>query len=417
MPKPRHSSMQEEFHRIAKPRTLAVLASSLLVPMAAFMVYPFLIIYLTHTLGLSVSAAGFLLSLRFLSSGFLGFIGGAVADRLGMRLTYLLAGAATAVTLYAMGQERSIPILGILLVVLGITASTVNAMARGLIHESVDEADRGLAQNYVHWLNNVGMAAGLPLSALVLSGGYSRIPFDVSAAVYLVMAVALYAAFSGGRSATAAIREQDPGPKARPVAPWIVVREDAAFAWLLVSFLLVVAVEMQFESGVPLDLSLHFPHGARLYGTLGVIDMAVVVVLQLVVSHWLNQPKSSGYGYLGMLAVGGLMIGGLWQTVFGWTLSIVLLGVGDVFAYGQIFHLMGTLPKPGREGSYFGLLGMVQGLATFFAYGLGSEAYQFLHAGWTFGLTLPVTLAAIFALRQSKVWTKRQHAEPAPVVG
>jgi len=396
-----------EFRKFANSKSLAVFGSSLVVPLAAFMLYPFLIIYFTHVLHLGVAEAGLLLSVRFLASGLLGFLGGTVADRIGLARTYLIAGMTTGATLLALSASRSLPVLALLLVVLGVSASTVNAMARGLVNESVDPDSRGAAQTYVHWLNNVGMAAGLPLSGLLLDGGYSRLSFDISAAAYVVMAVVLFAAFRRVPPPKAERLEPSPDRQGR-VMPWTLLQEDRAFAWLLTSFLLVVAVEMQFESGVPLDLSLHFPQGARLYGMLGALDMAVVVLLQLVVSHWLSQRRSPWYGYVGMLAVGGLIVGGLWQTVLGWTLSIVLLGVGDVFAYGQIFSLMGVLPRPGRQGRYFSVLAMVQGLATFIAYGLGATLYQSLHAGWTFGLTLPIAVVAAFAYRQA------QARVPAP---
>jgi MFS family permease len=389
------------FREVANSKSLAVFASSLIVPLAAFMLYPFLIIYFTHVLHLGVAEAGLLLSVRFLASGLLGFLSGMLADRIGLARTYLIAGLTTGAALMALGLSRSLPVLALLLVVLGVSASTVNAMARGLVNDSVARESRGTAQTYVHWLNNVGMAAGLPLSGLLLDGGYSRLPFEIAAAAYVAMAVVLFAAFRREPPPRTEPLESSPARQSR-VMPWTLLQDDRAFAWLLASFLLVVAVEMQFESGVPLDLSLHFSRGARLYGALGVLDMVVVVLLQLVVSHWLSQRRSPWYGYVGMCAVGGLIVGGLWQTVLGWTVSIMLLGVGDVFAYGQIFSLMGVLPRPGRQGRYFSVLAMVQGLATFVAYGLGAVLYQTLHAGWTFGLTLPVAVLATFAYRQAK---------------
>lgn len=392
------ASLLDDFRRVSNPATVTLFLSSLLVPMAAFMLYPFLIIYFTHVLRLSVAAAGFLLSVRFLSSGFLGFLGGALSERIGLGRTYLAAGVVTGLTVWALGMERQVWVLACLLVVLGVSASTVNAMARGLANEHVDEESGGIVQNYIHWLNNVGMAAALPISAFLLGGGYSRIPFDVTAVAYAALALVLGIAFRGSGTSS----HDAPKPTAKRAMPWTILAEDRAFLWLIVSFLLVVIVEMQFESGVPLDLSFHFAHGAKLFGTLGILDMAVVFVLQLVVSHWLAQRKSPWYGYLGMLAVGGLIVGGLWQSVAGWTLSVLLLAVGDVFAYGQIFSMMGKLPKPGRQGSYFSILGMAQGLGTFAAYGFGAAAYQGLKPGWMFGLCLPAAVLATVAFRNAR---------------
>ena len=177
----------------------------------------------------------------------------------------------------------------------------------------------------------------------------------------------------------------------------------------MAAFLLWVAVEMQFESNIPLDLSRHFPHGAELYGTLGMLDLIIVFVLQLIVSHWLAKVTSPWYGYLGFLLLGGLIVGGLWQTVFGWTLAIILLSVGEVFSISQIMGLMGVLPQEGQQGSYFALFGMVQGLGTFVAYAVGSTAYQGLGPGVLFTLCLPAAAASAVLYRQAH----HVHARPA----
>ena len=404
-PKP---SVLVDMQTVSNPRTITLFTSSLLVPMAAFMLYPFLIIYFTHVLRFSATEAGLLLSLRFLSSGLLGFLGGLLSARIGLARTYRAAGLLTGLTVLGMAFVTNVWGLLGLLVLLGVSASTVNAMARGLANTQVDAAQSGLVQNMIHWLNNVGMAAALPISALLLQGGYSRWPFYLTAVAYLSMALVMGRMFHTPMPADAPATRANEG--VRPVGPWTILRHDRAFVWLVLSFLLVVVVEMQFESGVPLDLSYHFPHGARLFGILGLLDMVVVIVLQLVVSQWLARQPSPWPGYLGIVAVGGLILGGVWQTVVGWTAAVILLGVGDVFAYGQIFTLVGVVVKAGQEGQYFSLLTMVQGLATFLAYAAGSEVYQALHPLWLFALTLPLAVLAAVAYRNARTLHRQASA-------
>ena len=399
--KPKRPSIRQELHEILSPKTSVLFLASLLTPAAAFMLYPFLTIYFTHTLGLAIAVAGSLLSLRFLASATLSFVGGWASDRYGLVPVYALAGLVTAVALWLMAYLHSVAVLALLLVVLGISAATVNANVRGLANLGVPAAHRGTVQNYVHWLNNVGMAMALPFSAFLLHAGSSRLPFFVAAGGYLAMAAVVAWAF---RSHAA------PSPVAASRSnPWTIVRQDRAFRLLMGAFLLWVAVEMQFESNIPLDLSRHFPHGAELYGTLGVLDLVIVFGLQLIVSHWLTKVTSPWYGYLGFLLLGGLILGGLWQTVFGWTLAIILLSVGEVFSISQIMGLMGVLPQEGQQGSYFALFGMVQGLGTFVAYAVGSTAYQGLGPGVLFTLCLLAAAASAVLYRQAH----HVHARPA----
>lgn len=243
------------------------------------------------------------------------------------------------------------------------------------------------------------MAVALPFSADVLSGGFSVTPFMVTAAGYLAMAALVGLVFA--RLAPTRAMRGPSGPPQR-LSPWQILRQDRAFALLLGSFLLWVTVEMQFESNIPLDLSYHFAHGAELYGTLGVLDMVIVFVLQLVISRWLADQKSPWYGYAGFLLLGGLIVGGLWQTIAGWTVAIVLLSVGEVFSISQIMGLMGILPRDGQQGSYFALFGMAQGLATFFAYFLGTMAYQALGPATLFSLCLPAAAVSAYLYRNAR---------------
>lgn len=391
------------------PQMVPLLVSSLVVPLAAFMLYPFLIIYFTHSLGFSVAAAGLLLSVRFLASGLLGFLSGMLADRWGLARTYVLSGLITGLAIVTLASVTGIAAIVILLVIMGVSSSAVNAMARGLASQYVDENLRGTVQNIIHWLNNVGMAVALPFSAFVLNGGYSRIPFVVAALAYVVMAVIIGLAFVRHRP----MLENSPkdAKTANPVGPWRVIRDDAAFVWLLLCFLLVVMVEMQFESGIPLDLSFHFAHGAKLYGALGLLDLAIVAVLQIPATAWLAKRRSKWYGYGGILLVGGISVGGVWQTPSGWIIAIVLLGLGDVFAYGQIFALMGVLPRPGRQGTYFSVFVMVQGFASFLAYALGGFVYQLFKPTVLFGLCLPAAILAAIFFRQALSKSKTRIAD------
>lgn len=393
----------QEMRNVLNPQTTTLFAASLITPAAAFMLYPFLTIYFTHTLGMSAGEAGMLLSVRFLSSALLGFIGGWASERFGLLRTYVMAGVITALAIFVMAFQRGVVPLVVILVVMGVSASTVNACVRGLANLAVTTENRGAVQNYVHWLNNVGMAIALPFSADILLGGISNTPFMVTAVGYLAMAILLGVVFRKRDAAPSA----PSGTKSKSTWPWGLLGKDRAFAFLMGSFVLWAMVEMQFESNIPLDLSRHFAAGAKLYGTLGVIDMVIVFGLQLVVSRWLASKNSATLSYLGFLMLGGLIVGGLWQTVVGWTIAIILLSVGEVFSLGPIMTLMGALPRDGQQGSYFALFGMAQGLATFLAYSLGGIVYQTLHPAVLFTLTLPV--AALSALFYHRAYTTHQN--------
>lgn len=400
-PKSKSHTFWNDLGSVLSPRTAVLFIGSLVIPAAAFMLYPFLTIYFTHELHDTVAEAGLLLSIRFLSSAVFGFLGSWSSGRWGLLRTYYISSLLTAGAIALLAfQHQVIPII-LLLLVMGVSGSTVMSMIRGLSNIGVPAEHRGTALNVIHWLTNVGMAVAMPFSALLLHGGHSRTPFYVAAGAYAVM-VPVVALFFGKNPPAGAGKPDSPA-NAKTAGLRGILRQDIAFTYLMGSFILWALVEMQFESNVPLDLSYHLPHGTALYGILGGIDMVIVFVLQLVVSHWLSHNKSPWYGYAGFVMLGGLIVGGLWQSVMGWTISIILLSVGEVFSISQIMNLMGILPKEGQQGSYFAIFGMAQGLATFLAYSLGGVIYQWLHPAVLFSLCLPAAIISAVLYRNARV--------------
>ena len=81
---------------VLSPRTAVLFVSSLVIPAAAFMLYPFLTIYFTHELHDTAAEAGLLLSIRFLSSAVFGFLGSWSSGRWGLLRTYYISSLLTA---------------------------------------------------------------------------------------------------------------------------------------------------------------------------------------------------------------------------------------------------------------------------------------------------------------------------------
>lgn len=407
--KAQKSSFLEEFRLLVSPKTSVLFASSFIIPLAAFMLYPFLTIFFTHRLHFSAAEAGLLLSIRFLSSGLLGFVSGWLSNRLGMARTYTISGTVTALVIVLLAFQTGLWPIVVLLVLMGVSESSVKTTVRALSNQALPEEHRGAGQNYMYWLNNVGMAVAMPVSSFALHGGLSQIPFFVAAAAYLIMAGVMAAGFGSHDRPPS-----ETGSNIRhSVAPWTILRQDRAFALLMASFILWVMVEMQFESDIPLDLSYHLPHGAALYGALGAMDMILVFVLQLAVSRWLSTRKSPWYGYMGFLLLGGLAIGGFWQTTVGWGIAIILLALGDVFSISQIMALMGVIPRDGQQAAYFAIFGMAQGMATFLAYALGGTAYQLLHPAVLFSLCVPAAVLSAIFYRAARVRAAASESEAA----
>lgn len=83
-------TLRYELPRLAGPLKF-LLFSSFLIPMGSFMVLPFMSVFLHERLGMSLGVVGVVLAVASLVQFSGGVVGGAVADRIGLRATMVLA--------------------------------------------------------------------------------------------------------------------------------------------------------------------------------------------------------------------------------------------------------------------------------------------------------------------------------------
>src|SRR5262245_46886766 len=94
------------------PPQMWILAGTAFVNFLGYMVVPFLVLYLTATVGLSIQKAGFLLAL-FGAGNILGaWFGGQISDKIGSENVLVLSLALGALTLFAYPSFSNIVLLG-----------------------------------------------------------------------------------------------------------------------------------------------------------------------------------------------------------------------------------------------------------------------------------------------------------------
>lgn len=169
-----------------------LLAGSFLIPLGSFAVLPFMSVLLHQRLGMGLGAVGVVLAVASLVQFSGGVVGGAIAGRIGLRRTMLLAlvirTAGFACFLPGL-RSPAAAVLALFLVSVG-AALYLPANKAYLIHE-VDEGRRPLLLSASSSALNAGMALG-PLAAA---------PFVLSASAGLFTAVAvLFAAITVGHA-------------------------------------------------------------------------------------------------------------------------------------------------------------------------------------------------------------------------
>jgi MFS family permease len=139
------------------------------------MVVPFMTLYLVSTRGFSIVVAGEMLA------GFGGgavvapLIGGALADRVGRRVTLLGGTLTTAAIMVALAYARLTALIVVLILLLGVTLEAPRPVTQALVADLVPEEDRARAYAALFWVTNLGFAAAMTSAGFLAQSAFTAI--------------------------------------------------------------------------------------------------------------------------------------------------------------------------------------------------------------------------------------------------
>ena len=137
------------------------------------------------------SAVGLVMGTAALVGALVSPLGGVIGDRIGFRSVLIAALAGAGVALLLMPFVPSVPSLGLLAVVLGMSTATVSAMVFGLLALEVPAERRSATLNLVYLPLYAAGIIGPIVGAGVASVSGSSGPFIVGGVVFLVGALAI----------------------------------------------------------------------------------------------------------------------------------------------------------------------------------------------------------------------------------
>jgi MFS family permease len=371
------------------PREFWWLWTSTLVNRLGAFVATFMALYLTIDRGYSASYAGLVAALHGLG-GVVSSIGaGVMTDRVGRRPTLLVAQAATAVSVAALGFVHHPVAIAAVAFVVGAASNASRPAVQAMMADIVRPEDRVRAFSLNYWAINLGfavssMAAGFVAEVSYLAG------FLIEAGMTAVCAVVVFVKLPESRpSSTKAEKADD------EVRLGTVLRDGRFMSVVGLSFL-VAFVFQQGSVGLPVAMG-----GAGFssadYGLAIAVNGVLIVALQIPVTRFIERRDTgrilvvsallAGYGF-GLTAFAG-SVGVLALTVCVWTLGEMLNAPTQT---GLVVRLS---PAQGR-GRYQGMYTLswsVAGLVAPLVSGFVIDRYG---AEWLWGVCAVVgTVAAI----------------------
>ncbi|PGM52587.1 MFS transporter [Bacillus sp. AFS053548] len=334
-----------------------IVIGTLFVRFASTVSMPFLAIYLTSVKHISPAMVGLMLTVSSFLGVFFSFIGGTLSDRIGRKTILLSSIFLWSITLVGFGLGNSFVWFFVLNSILNICSSFFEPSSRALLSDLTDEKSKLLVFNLRYAAINVGVAVG-PLVGLYLGSSKSTLPFVLSGIVYFFYGLTLLFMLSKykigeGKSASAT-------NKVSMKASFSILRKDIIFALTILTICFYglgysqsFSTMSQYFANAP-----QFHNGIKLYAYLTTINAVTVVILQFpIVSRMKNfSPTVSMMigNVIVSLAVAGF---GLFTNFFLLALVMIVLTVGEIFAFTFTDVFVDQLAPEELKGTYFGAMG------------------------------------------------------------
>lgn len=330
-----------------------IVAGTFLTMSAAYMVLPFLALYLQRTTRAPATTIGLILALSPLG-GILGStLSGALADRWGRRRVVLLCLSCTSLTLVAFPVSGDLRVLAPLTFLLGFFLRMFTPPSSALLGDWLPEARQQGAFTVVRVAFNAGAAVG-PVVGSILLLRAPAVLFRVSAGVLLVYA-ALALVRLRDRHRAAPVRV----PRApREPGGYLGIVLRPAVLLLLGSGVLAATTYFLLETVLSLALSERFRDGTTLYTAILVTNAVAVVVLQVPLSRLLSRRGWSPLrsSAVGMLIFAASLLGASLPAGEAWVFACFLgFTLAELFVAANTAVLLARLSTPALRARYMAL--------------------------------------------------------------
>ncbi|MDR3670655.1 MAG: MFS transporter [Holophaga sp.] len=383
----------------AYPRQFWMIACGVLVSSTgSSLVWPFQFIYISRTLGMSLSTVATLITISSATGLLVSFLAGAIADRLGRKPVMFVAQAAQALAWLLMSQAGSY--LGFLvpLTILAAAQPLYSVGSDAMMADMIPPGQRASGYSILRTFNNAGIALGPAVGGFIVSRSYVA---GFHGAALVMLAYSVFLLFW--------VRETR--PLARVAAgPMVggyreVFRDRGYIVFSLIVTLGMIAPLMMWTLlAVYTKQNFQFPE--HLYSWLPITNALMCVSVQVLVTRFTRRHKPLPMLTLGML-VYALGVGSvaLMSSFWGFWVSMVIFSFGELIVAPTGTAYVANRAPIAFRGRYMSIYWMTWGLARAVAPVVGGFLNDRIspHAVWYGGLAIGLaSTLGLFILAGSK---------------
>lgn len=137
------------------------------------MIWPFLMIYVSEKLSLSLSTVSTLVSLNALSGLFSSFIAGSVSDKFGRKIVMVVSLSINGIGYLFMSQAHTYTGFAVLMVLMGASNPLYQIGADAMLADMIPSEKRTDAYAIIRMVNNAGVAIGPAIGGFIASVSYT----------------------------------------------------------------------------------------------------------------------------------------------------------------------------------------------------------------------------------------------------
>ncbi|HSM23722.1 MAG TPA: MFS transporter [Anaerolineaceae bacterium] len=346
--------------RMEYPDQFWLMAFGMLIStLGSSMIWPFLMIYVSETLAVSLAVVTSLMTINSVTNLIFSFIAGPVIDRLGRKWVMVISLAGNGACYILMSFAESLPAFILLMALRGAFMPLYQVGSDAMMADMLPPQKRSDGYSLLRMSNNLGIALGPAIGGFITSTSYTLAFF--LAAIGLIFYSVLLAVKAKEtlpqKGIAVQIKERFGGyGKIFKDKPFINFNLTFTLTTITASMIWVLlAVYAKQNFGVP----------ENMYGFIPATNAIMVVTLQLMVTKQTKKHKPIQMIALGAFfyGVAAMIIGfgnGFWMFWF----AMVVMTLGELIMVPTATTFSANLAPADKRGRYMSIHGMTWGVAT-----------------------------------------------------
>ena len=331
----------------------------LLITFGASMIWPFLMIYVSEQLDLSLTAVSSLMTINAVMTLVTSFIGGPIIDRIGRKWVMVLSLAVTGLSFLLMIPANSLLAYALLMARRGSFRPLFQVGADAMMADLIAPKKRPDAYAVLRMIKNVGVALGPAIGGFIATTSYNS-AFFIAAACLIIysLVMALFAQETLPQQSVLdhKYRSQFSG--------YGEILKDKLFVYFALAFTLtqVCATLIWVLLGVYAKQNYQIPENQ--FGLIATTNAVLVVALQYPVTQVTKRHETLRVMAIGTLlyavGVGSIAFGsGFW----GFWSSMVIMTFGELILIPTATTFTANLAPTDMRGRYMSIYNLTWGLA------------------------------------------------------